>query len=460
MNDFIRMAAKNVLRNTRRSLLTTLVIVIGLTFVFIARGFLNGLQHEMRAGMTESDLGHLQITRNGYHDALPAKSMDYLLDVTPELKDLLQKEPGVEAFTERITFGGLINHQASQTTTPFLAIGIDPATEPKVCPRMAANVRTNMGRFILPGLDRKGVIDTSVVEDIPDAEVGTPVPAGKPMAAPKNLPTLNDEYFQVVVGTSMMEGLTRKIGSNQVKAKLNDDMVVLGMDVNGQQHSLNAKLVGILEVANPMASKTLAMMSLTGARTLLGAEGKATQIVVRLTPKSDLKRVKESLAKKLVPMGLNVKTWEELGPFATLINLQDAIFGIVMVVIVIIAIFSIMVTSLMTVMERTREIGALMAMGYNRRHILGLFLAESAVIGLAGGLGGLLVGATVVTILGAVGIPFNLPLNNYPFLIKPTFTVPFAAVVVLTGIVAAILASLSPAWQASRLKPLEALSKT
>ena len=101
---------------------------------------------------------------------------------------------------------------------------------------------------------------------------------------------------------------------------------------------------------------------------------------------------------------------------------------------------------------------ALMAIGYNRSHILGLFLGESAVIGLAGGLVGLLAGMVMVSLLHAVGVTFVIPLNNYPIIIRPFFTMSFAASVVATGVLAAILASLYPAFQASRMKPLEALS--
>ena len=458
MGSFLMMAAKNVLRNTRRSFLTCLVIALGLMFMFTVRGFLNGLQGEAIAGIIEGDLGDLQITRIGYQEALPAKALDYLFAFTPEMRAVLAAEPEVRAYSERISFGGLINHQRSQTTTPFMGVAMDPAQDVKVCPRFPNNVKKGNGEFLKAGVERAAVIDTSKVEDIPDADATSSVDLTKPVSrdAVKNLPTKESEYFQVVVGKTMADGFADP--KSGIKAKVGDDMILLASDVNGGQHSLGASLIGLLDIANPGAAKMVAVVSIGAARKLLAAEGKATQVVVGLKKRESRFAVQKSLNEKLKPYGLHAMRWDELAPFSQIIELQNMIFGIVMGVIMAIVALAIAITSLMTVMERTREIGALMAMGFNRFHVMSMFLIEGATIGLLGGMIGIALGAVLVTILGKVGLPFVIPFTTSVVTIRPFFTPGFLIGAATVGVLTAVAASLYPAWQASRLKPLEALS--
>jgi putative ABC transport system permease protein len=462
MLGFIKMAARNVFRNTRRSFLTTLVIALGLMFVFVIRGFLNGLQGEAVNGIIDGDIGHIQITRIGYQEALPTKSLDYLFVYSDEVKKILGGVPEIIAVSERISFGGLINHQKSQTTTPFVGVAMDPDVDVKVCPRFPDNVKNGMGSFLKSGLDHAAVIDKKAQQDIEDADVGasTKIDFSKPVKTTeaKNLPTKEGEYFQVAVGKFMVEGFSRMENGQKVKAAIDDDMILIGSDIHGSQKSLAATLVGILDIANPGAGKSIAVLTLNAARNLLSAEGKSTQVVVKLKDRKYCASVQKRLNESLKPFGLHAVRWDELAPFSRIIELQNMIFGVVMFFIVLLVVISITITSLMTVMERTREIGALMAIGYNRRHILSLFLLEGSTIGLMGGLIGVFLGVVIISVLHQVGIPFVIPFTDSAIVIRPFFTVPFVFAVWLVGVLAAVLASLYPAFSASRLSPLEALS--
>jgi len=100
---------------------------------------------------------------------------------------------------------------------------------------------------------------------------------------------------------------------------------------------------------------------------------------------------------------------------------------------------------LVSVTERTREIGIMKAVGARDREVLGVFLVEAVVLGVVGALGGTVVGF-VAGYLGTrfVGLPFVVPLE-------------WAAVAVVVGILVGVLAGLYPAWNAARTNPIDAL---
>ncbi|MBS7658607.1 MAG: FtsX-like permease family protein [Candidatus Bathyarchaeia archaeon] len=111
------------------------------------------------------------------------------------------------------------------------------------------------------------------------------------------------------------------------------------------------------------------------------------------------------------------------------------------------------ITTLFTsVMERTREIGLLKALGFNNTIILLLFLFESMIIGGAGGVLGFATGIIGAHLLAKI-IPFGITG------IKPVFYIKNVLYIWLLVFTLSILAGLYPAWRASKLNPIEALRK-
>jgi len=115
-------------------------------------------------------------------------------------------------------------------------------------------------------------------------------------------------------------------------------------------------------------------------------------------------------------------------------------------------------TMLMSVIERTREIGTMMAVGVRRSKILALFLMEALAIGAAGALAGAAAGLAVVTMLGRRGLTFGFPGSQVPFTLTPFMTTAYLAKVVVMATAGAGLFALYPAFRASRLRPVQALA--
>jgi ABC-type lipoprotein release transport system permease subunit len=158
--------------------------------------------------------------------------------------------------------------------------------------------------------------------------------------------------------------------------------------------------------------------------------------------------------------GYEVHTWEDLRPgLRDMRYIQRAILGAVSLVFLIIAVFGVANTMLMSVMERTREIGTMLAVGMTRAQIAGLFLLEAAVQAAVGAALGVVV-ATVIVRLAAArgGFVVSMGAGQGVQQVMPTLLPGAVVIAVVAATLGALLASVSPALRASRLRPVEALS--
>ena len=131
---------------------------------------------------------------------------------------------------------------------------------------------------------------------------------------------------------------------------------------------------------------------------------------------------------------------------------------IVQIIVALIIILSISNTMIMSVLERTSEIGTLMAIGYKRRMILQLFLSEGLLLGLIGGLLGVITGTALAVVISGIGIPMPPPPGmEVGYSGKITITWSLAAGILTLAVLTTLLGSVYPAWKASRLEIVDAL---
>jgi putative ABC transport system permease protein len=154
-------------------------------------------------------------------------------------------------------------------------------------------------------------------------------------------------------------------------------------------------------------------------------------------------------------------TWEEMGgPFIGGVTLTRFVARITDVLMAIIVAAGVMNTALMAVFERTREVGTLRACGARRSRVARLFLAEAALLGAAGAVGGAGLGALLITVLGRTGIPAFSEAQRYSY--GGDFIFPVLAPLDLVAVPAlmwavCVVAGLGPALMAARLRPADAL---
>jgi putative ABC transport system permease protein len=206
-----------------------------------------------------------------------------------------------------------------------------------------------------------------------------------------------------------------------------------------------------------MEGKGTITVPLSWAQSLLKMEHRATELAVALDDGVNVDAVQAALAAKL-PADVEVVGWGEQLPF-----LRDAqwrlrgILGGVAAVLFAIAIFGVVNTMLMSVWERVREIGTLLALGLRRAQIVALFLIEGALLGVVGGAVGVVLGCAATFLAGARGLNVTPPGSVVTFALQPSPSPTLALGAFVLAACGALAASALPARRASRLDPVEAL---
>lgn len=440
MLDLIKVAIRNVGRNTRRALITMITVFIGVFVVVGIRGLLNGLQDEIKGGLTRKMHGDVQIHRLGYEDTLEANPYKILLPFSETIIKTIKSTEGVAEFTPRLKVMALLNHQKSQSTTPVIINGFSSKTELAVVPRFQDSLQ--QGKMIDSELEKAA--ETVQDDDLNEAKSLDDKPAPQHKVLPKAV-----GYHQLMVTPSLMRGLSAEIG---------DEVVVLLQDKDNMQQAVVATLVGVIDFAMPGAQARMAWMDFSTLQATAGVMGQASEIAIRIHEKAEDEVVKANLKQKLDP-DLTVQTWVELAGFLRdSLILQNVIFNLVLFIVFSIMISAIVNTSLMTVMERTREIGTLMALGYRRIHITLQFLIESVVIGLIGGMAGMILAVSILLYLNVKGLVFALPGQTVATVLYPSVSIWFLINVFFLALASALVASFIPAYRASKMRPVQALT--
>jgi putative ABC transport system permease protein len=206
--------------------------------------------------------------------------------------------------------------------------------------------------------------------------------------------------------------------------------------------------------------RRVGFMSLELAQRLLHMDGRVTEYALAVAPEVDPHVVRDALAQKLGP-DYEVHSWEERIPFVTdLVETQTRIFNIIGTIVLLVVLLGIVNAMLMSVLERVREIGTMLAVGMRRRKITQLFLMEGAVLGVVGGLLGVGAGALVVAAMNRVGIELPAPGAKIASIIHPTVETSFLVRTLLQASLGATVAAIIPARRAAQLRPVEALAHT
>ncbi|MFC1601433.1 ABC transporter permease [Candidatus Sumerlaeota bacterium] len=221
------------------------------------------------------------------------------------------------------------------------------------------------------------------------------------------------------------------------------------------------KVVGVFESGWYEFDANLIYVTLPTAQSLFLMGDEADLVHLKLTDPFRARQVKEELGPHLLSgKRFLIKSWDQLAPdFFQALALEKLVMFIILLLIVLVASFNIIGTLIMIVIEKTREIGVMRAIGCGPRQIMVIFLLQGIVIGFMGTALGVLLG-----LIGCYGVEhwlpyyFKLPnaiygLENLPVLVRwRTVGIIVAAAMVIT-----VLASIIPAIQACRLKTVEAL---
>ena len=416
MNTF-KLAFRGLSRNRRRSLMTLLTIALGFAAIALFAGYTHNIYSGMSRGAIHGEmLGHLTLSKPGMRKEGRLYPERYLLnaDEVKKIGELLQSEPHVKLVAPRLAFSGLVSN--GRASTIFIAEGIAPAALQQI----------QEGIFT-QNEAKRGLYD-------------------------KMLKKLDSAHAEVVELSSGLAELLHLQQQGQAAMLVNT--------MYGQANALDVTLGGTFDTGNAGSNDKYALVSLALAQNLYDASGHADRLTVLLDDVAQTEPMRKLLHDKLHAAGfdLEIKSWNELSSFYNQVHgMFDMIFGFIFLIVLTVVVMSVANSMGMTVIERTREIGTLRAIGLRRAGVVRIFTTESLLLTLIGCGTGFLLTVLVRYGINAADISYTPPnsVSPTPLLIdldmrRIVFTC------VLMGIVATLAAYL-PARRAANKVIIDAL---
>lgn len=395
-------AWRNLARNRQRTAVSILTVASGIVAFSLASGFIAWIFVDMRDSTVRSQLGHVQIVRPDYFEKGVADPYRFLLGDGRELFPKLAGLKGVVSVTPRLAFSGLAS--LGDATVSFIGEGVSPEGERPI----SARINVDDGR------DLK-----------------------------------NDNEAAVILG----EGLAESLG-----AKVGDRIVLLVTTEQGGAGAVETEVVGIFNTTSKEFDDHALRLPIQRARTLMRVEG-ATAWVMLLDSHLLTQKVIEQLKVILPANSYQLVPWSDLADFYNkTVTLFTSQIQVVKIIIGLIIVLSISNTQTMSVLERTTEIGTVLALGQKRGIVRRFFIVEGLLIGLLGGLVGISVGWLAAQGISAIGIPMPpAPGMAHGFTGAVLFTPQIAVESVTLAVITTLIASVLPAFRASRLNIVDAL---
>lgn len=413
MMTWFTLAIRNLFRNGRRSFFTILAISLGFAAVNALGGFTDYIFTNLKnAYIYNQANGHLSIFKQGFLHEGKLNPTEYLLDEkdVSVIQAVLHNHPEVIVASPQLHISGLLSN--GQVSTIFIAAGRVPS-EVRTINSYARGRMSNIKLF-----------------------------TGKP---------LEDD---LAYGVGLSKGL-----AEQLKFELDATAVAMAPTVSGQINALDAQVLQVFNSPVEALEDKLMLVPLKFAQSLYDTSG-IDRLIVLLQNDMQTEPMQALLAQELAARGLklDIKTWNELSPFYTKVKqMFDVIFMVTFLIVFAIVVMSVINTVGMAIMERTREIGTLRALGLKRRGVIGLFAIESMLLGLFGSLLGMILTLSIwwgIKIMEPTWIPpqisSRIPLEIY---LVPNYMLYSILLLVVLSLIAACL----PARKAARMEIVGAL---
>ncbi|OQX80497.1 MAG: hypothetical protein B6D61_01925 [Bacteroidetes bacterium 4484_249] len=380
---------RNVWRNKVRSLVVISAIAIGIFAGVWSAAFFKGMMAQRIDKVIKTELSNLQV-----HEPDFRKTSEFS-NYIPDAKNLVEKIreiPHVVGVSNRLVVQSMV--ASAETASGVIIMGIDPDIEPKV---------TNLNTKIIEGAYFEGI---------------------------KKNP--------VVIGKKLAEKLNVKVRSK---------IIITIQDLDNDIISGAFRVAGIYTTNNNLYDEAHIFVRYSDLVTLSGfPENAGHEIAISLDDNEYLPEVQEKV-KALAP-GYEVMNWKELSPeMSYLTEVMDMYMYIFIIIILLALLFGIINTMLMVVMERTKEIGMLMAVGMNKMRVFSMIVLESVLLSFVGGIAGIIIGAVVSKFGETHPIDLSMWAEGYQALgydsfvytrLQPELIANVTVLVIFTGVIAAL----------------------
>ncbi len=400
-----KLAWRNLWRNHRRTLVMVSAIAVGVWAMIFMTALMRGMVNEMVVDGIRALPGHVQMHHPGFRDD---PGINKLLEMPDSRITALFDSQNFDAWASRIKVPAVITSERdSRGVTLF---GIDPLREHDI---------------------------TFVAADI---------------VAGRYLDSVDDDG--VVIGKKLAENLETNLGKR---------IVIMSQDPDNEIADRGFRIVGIFKSKLEVYETTLVFTGKSVTQKLLHVPDRVNEVVVMGDDYRDVEPL-VARVRAIAGEGPEVLPWFEVDVYlGTMMKVMDGFVLVWMVIIFLALSFGLVNTLVMAVFERVREIGLMMALGMRPSSIVWQIIVESMLL-LAIGLiiGNALSLATVYWLKEGIDISMvaqGMEMVGASGMLYPRLTVADIALANTIVLVLGLLASLSPAWRASRYDPIEAITK-
>lgn len=465
------LAARNLLRNRRRSLATVLALAIGTTAVLLFGGYSADIKYSMLSAYVQTG-GHLQIQHKDYYlfgsgNPTAYGLRDYgriikAIEADPELTDK------VRVVSPALHFGGLAGNYAEGVSRPIIGQGYVADDVAKMRVWNEYGLRPIQPPFLLVGQSEDAaLVGVGVARVLFLCEQLKVAKCPKPKAVERAAVTGKSDLPADIADLAVADA---KGAAGAAKAAEGTAQIeLLATQPRGTPNVAALKVIAAEDQGVKELDEVTVLLHLAQAQRLVYGRGdrRATALMVQLHHTGDMDSVMSKLRVLLdkVQPGhpMDVLTFEQINPyFRETITLFNTIFGFIFVLIGGIVLFTVSNTMMAAVMERTNEIGTVRAVGLRQRGIHKLFVTEGFLLGCVGAALGVVIALVAAMVVNAMDLTWLPPGNSTPLpLSVRVLGEPGMIAGTAVGLVCiATLSALLPAWRAARLSIVDALRHT
>lgn len=399
-----QLAWKNIWRNKKRSVIIILATAFGLWGGLFSDAVMMGMTESSVETAINLDLTHIQIHKPGFLDENDIRGF---IPNSASVLSKLRANPAVETVSPRMIIQGIASSPSS--SFPIQVTGIEPKWESKV---------TTLKQKVIAGTYLK-----------------------------------SDKRNPAFIGQKLAERLNLKQHSKFVLSfqDLHGDIVYMACRVSGIFKSASS----IFDQSH-MFLKQQDLMRILNLRQPLVHE-----IAIRVHNSAQVEQTTRSLKSEFA--ALEVQSWNELAPELAFLNDTMLTYSYLFVLIILLALlFGITNTMLMSVVDRIREFGVLIAIGMKKGRTFSLIILETILLSLTGGVLGIIIGYATIAFFGNLGIDLSIIAKGLESFgaettLYPSLPVELYIILTILIVVTANIAAIFPAWKATHLLPAEAV---
>lgn len=463
---------KNVWRNKMRSMVVIVAVMLGIFAGVLSIGYMQGLMAQRVYSSIQNEIAHVQIHNpefiNNEDISLTIKNYDKVIKT-------LDNTTAVVAYAERSKIIAMV--QSDWDATGLVVKGIDPEKEKQISElhthliegsyfekdykmpsivigsKAAENLKLKNWQITQEKLDsiNKEIFPQSVIDKLAE------MPAKR---------FRKEKDFSVALANTLSKKEMKQFGDQLIDNfsfyRLRARVRITVVDEAGNIETPVFRVRGIYKTTNSTFDGLNAFVKKDALNKYANLKEHDIHEIAVISIDDDSGHELAKMLQESLPDN-SVMSWKNISPELAMFSDFGKMFGYIYVGIILFALaFGIINTMMMSVLERVKELGMLMAIGMNKRRVFRLIMLESVFLTLTGAVIGMVLSGTILGVLAKTGISFSSLEEGYEAIgysatVYPVITgFNFLGITILV-IITGIISSIWPARKALKLNPCEAL---